>query len=223
VSLSSTDLVEVKSDKPPTPPRLPPRPPRPAAPRAGRPPAPAPALPSARRPDADDLDETLAALDAEPDALAAARACLDALAKVFPCRASLVHAFDEARGDFLVVHARGEGASSMVLERAANDDPLLRVAMPCADPFPWNDLRKAPVNRLARFSDLANVHRVLVCPVLRGARRLGVIELVDPAHGGLFRTADINAARQVADRYARYVAARGSVLDISAIARRAFG
>jgi GAF domain-containing protein len=142
---------------------------------------------------------------------------------VVPCRASLVHAFDETRGDFLVVHARGEGASSMVLERAASDDPLLRVAMPCADPFPWNDLRKAPVNRLARFSDLTNVHRILVCPVLRGARQLGVIELVDPAHAGLFRTADINAARQVADRYARYVAARGSVLDIAAIARRAFG
>jgi GAF domain-containing protein len=176
-----------------------------------------------RRANADDLEGKLAALDGAPDALAAARACLDALAKVVPCRASLVHAFDEARGDFLVVHAHGEGAASRVLERASCDDPLLRVAMPCADPFPWNDLRKAPVDRLARFADLANVHRILVCPVLRGARRLGVFELVDPTHGGLFRTAEMNAARMVADRYARYLAARGVVLDIAAIARSAFG
>jgi hypothetical protein len=232
VSLPTMDLVEVvevtpsrpKSEPPPLPPR------RSAPPRAATLPPVAPRyserVPMRRRSVAEDLLETLfeglGDLDAEPDALAAARACLRALACVVPSRAATVHAFDVTRGDFIVVDAQGEAAEAMVLQRSSKNDPLLRVAIPTGEPFPWNDLRKAPVARLARFSGLPHVTRVLVCPVLAGARWLGAIELVDPTHDAAFRSEDVIAARYVAQRYATYVSSHGLVLDVAAIARHAF-
>jgi hypothetical protein len=209
--------------------------PRAAAPRAAASHAVAPPpvsaryserVPILRRSSSDDLLETLFEalrdLDSEPDALSAARACLLALESVVPSRAATVHAFDVTRGDFIVVDAQGEAAETMVLQRSSKDDPLLRVAIPNGEPFPWNDLRKAPVARLARFSGLPHVARVLVCPVLAGARWLGAIELIDPTHDRAFRSEDVIAARYVAQRYAEYVSSHGMVLDVAAIARHAF-
>ena len=89
----------------------------------------------------------LAVVGREEQPLASAAGALE---RVAPSRASMVHAFDVMRGDFLVVDARGEAAEAMVLQRSAKADPLLRVAVPKGEPFPWNDLRRAPVTRLAR-------------------------------------------------------------------------
>lgn len=241
VSLPTMELVEVVDELPARPKSEPP----PLPPRRSAPPRPAPAavvarvapvapvahryserVPIRRRSVAEDLLETLfeglGDLDAEPDALAAARACLRALATVVPSRAATVHAFDVTRGDFIVVDALGEAAETMVLQRSSKNDPLLRVAIPTGEPFPWNDLRKAPVASLARFSGLPHVARVLVCPVALGARWLGAIELVDPTHDAAFRSEDVIAARYVAQRYATYVNANGLVLDVAAIARHAY-
>ena len=165
------------------------------------------------------LCEALASLDAEPDALSAARLCLDVLARAVPCRALLAHAFDVARGDFLVVHARGEHADAMVLERHPLGDPLLWVAMPTGEPFAWPDLRRAPVNKLARFKELPHVKTIMACPVVSGPRWLGAIELVDPLDGTLFRTEHALGARYVANRYARFLTAHGLIVDVGAVAR----
>lgn len=164
------------------------------------------------------LCERLSRLEAELDALSAVRLCLDVLARVIPCRAMLAHSFDAARREFVVVHARGESAESMVLERHPCDDPLLRVAMPAGRPFVWTDLRRAPVNKLARYTELPSVKTVMVCPVATGARWLGAIELVDPLNCRPFQTQDVLDAKYVADRYARFAIARGIVVDVAAIA-----
>ena len=191
VSLSSADLVEeVPRAKPPSiPPPLPPK-------------------------------RTLGSVArlSERDALAAARACLEELAQLVPCRVALVHWLDVVRRDFVVAHARGEGAEAMVLERSSYDDPLLRIAMQKSEPFAWGDLRKAPVARLARFSELGPVRTVLVCPIVSGPRQLGAIELVDP-FDVRFRTNDIVSARRVTDGYAMFLATNGLVVDIANIAR----
>ena len=154
----------------------------------------------------------------ERDALTAARACLEELAQLVPCRVALVHWLDVVRRDFVVAHARGEGAEAMVLERSSYDDPLLRIAMQKREPFAWGDLRKAPVSRLARFSELGAVRTVLVCPIVSGPRQLGAIELVDP-FDVRFRTNDIVCARRVTDGYASFLATNGLVVDIANIAR----
>ncbi len=219
VSLPTMDLVEVVEVKRPksVPPPLPAK--RDVARRSER-------VPILHRSSADDILEalfdSLRDLDAEKDALTAARVCLRALESEMPSRASMLHAFDVTRRDFLVVDARGEAAEAMVLQRSSKDDPLLRVAVPNGEPFPWNDLRKAPVTHLARFAGLPHVARVLVCPILAGARWLGAIEIVDPAHDGAFRSADVIAARYVAQRYAQYLTSHGMVLEVTAIAHHAF-
>src|SRR4051812_13837530 len=127
--------------------------------------------------------DALADLDHQPDALSAARLCLEVIFAAVPCRALLTHAFDAARGDFVVVHARGESARSMLLARQASSDPLLRIAMPSGEPFAWTDLRKAPVNRLGRFKELRGTRTILDVPIVSGATWLGAFELVDPFYG----------------------------------------
>lgn len=211
VNLPSADLVELPRAKPPSvPPPLPKRRP------SGRVTVP-------RRAVGDDLAQALfdasRALDLESDALSAARFCLDALHRIIPCRVSVVHWFDISKRDFVVVHARGEESEAMVLERSSHDDPLLRIAMQKVEPFAWEDLRRAPVTRLTRFSELGNVATALVCPLVAAPRWLGAIELVDPVDRAPFRTEDIKNARYVADRYTRFLKSHSQVVDVSRIAR----
>ena len=107
----------------------------------------------------------------------------------------------------------------MVLERSSADDPLLRVAMSRREPFAWDDLRKAPVNRLARFADVGPVTRALVCPITYGPRWLGTLELVDPFDNAPFSSEDIQGARYVAERYATFVVSHGIITDVGAVAQ----
>jgi GAF domain-containing protein len=169
------------------------------------------------------LFERLQNLEHAVDALAGARFCLEAVAFVLPCRASLVHLFDLTRKEFLVVDARGTQASTMKLARHGIGDPLLRMAMPTGRPFAWHDLRYAPVNRLARFKAIDSVRTILACPVTSGQGWLGAIELVDPLGGGAFKTEHENAMRYVCDRYAKFLGSRGVITDVATVARFAFG
>lgn len=171
--------------------------PRPSPPASGL-------RPAARRMPPPLPAKRIAADASERDALTAARVCLDEIAKLVPCRVSLIHWLDIVRRDFVVAYACGDAAEAMVLERSSYDDPLLRIAMQRAEPFAWGDLRKAPVARLARFSEVGVVTTVLVCPILAGPRQLGAIELVDPLDAPRFRTNDIaNIARFAARSMAR--------------------
>src|SRR5262249_35636052 len=130
--------------------------------------------------------ERMHAMNYLEDALDAARYVLAVLADAIPCRTSLVHFFDMARHEFIVVDARGEGAHDMRPLRHGVKDPLLRVAMPLGTPFFWNDLSNAPARSVARLASLGKVDRVLVCPVTAGVRWLGAIELIDPKSGRRF-------------------------------------
>ena len=103
--------------------------------------------------------KSIAADVSERDALTAARVCLDEIAKLVPCRVSLIHWLDIVRRDFVVAYARGDAAEAMVLERSSYDDPLLRIAMQRAEPFAWGDLRKAFLATHGLVVDIANIAR----------------------------------------------------------------
>jgi hypothetical protein len=169
------------------------------------------------------LFERLHDLEFCADALDGARFCLEAVAAVIPCRASLAHLFDVVRKEFIVVDAHGIHADTMKLARQGASDPLLRMAMPTGRPFPWHDLRFAPVGKLTRFKEIDDVKSVLVCPVTSGARWYGAIELVDPIGAACFKTEHENAMRYVCDRYAAFLRKNGVITDVATIARFAFG
>ena len=183
-------------------------------------------VPVAQRLSGDDVIEALFEafrdLAFEPDALSAARFCLEALDGVIPCRASIAHVFDMSRRDFLVVQARGEAAEAMVLGRHSASDPLLSAAMPTGEPLVWSNPRGVQAAGLDRFAELDGVKTVLACPVVSGPRWLGAIELVDPIHGARFRKEDILGARYASSRYADFLASHGVVVDVATVARFAF-
>jgi hypothetical protein len=212
VCLPTSELHELPATPPSVPPPLPARPKEPIS---GRMPVARPA----RQHVSEALSLALRDLDAQHDSLFAARLCIEALAAVTPCRVLAAHAFDTRRREFVVVHAKGDRADTMVLTRHPSSDPLLRIAMPKGEPFAWPDLRKAPMHSIARYAELRGVKTVLVAPVLAGTRWLGSFELIDPFYGAPFRTEDALSARYVAHRYAQFVSSRGLTLDTGAIAR----
>jgi len=213
VCLPTSELHELPAAPPSVSPSVPP--PLPRRPASGRM---AVARPARERV-SDALCDALRDLDAQHDSVFAARLCLDALAAATPCRLLVAHAFDMKRREFVVVHAKGDRADSVVLTRHPSTDPLLRVAMPTGEPFAWPDLRKAPMHTITRYAEIRGVATVLVAPVLAGPRWLGAFELVDPFYGAAFRSEDALGARYVAHRYAQFVTARGLTLDIGTIAR----
>jgi len=135
--------------------------------------------------------------------------------------ADLEHAGHGARVDEELVQARGEAAESMLLLRQDEKDPLFRVALPTGRPFAWNNLKNSPIGRLARFSSLSYVDRVLVAPVMNGKSCVGVIELADPKSGP-FWTEDEHAVRYVADRFGAFLATHSAIVDLAIVARFAF-
>jgi transcriptional regulator with GAF, ATPase, and Fis domain len=211
VSLADTDFALVEETPAPAPPR----------------PASAPPISQtfAKRPVGDELVsalfDTMHELEFAPDSLDGARFCLAAIESVVPCRASMIHLYDPRRRDFLVVDARGEAAESMLLLRQDEKDPLFRVALPTGRPFAWNNLKNSPIGRLARFSSLSYVDRVLVAPVMNGKSCVGVIELADPKSGP-FWTEDEHAVRYVADRFGAFLATHSAIVDLAIVARFAF-
>ena len=212
VCLPTSELHELPATPPSVPPPLPTRRKEPISGRM-------PVAQAARHRVSEALAAALRDLDVQHDSLFAARVCIEALAAVTPCRVLAAHAYDTRRREFVVVHAKGDRADSMVLTRHPATDPLLRVAMAKGEPFAWPDLRRARMDTLARYAEIRGVTTVLAAPVLAGTRWIGSFELIDPFYGAPFRTEDALSARYVAHRYAQFVTSRGLTLDTGAIAR----
>ena len=222
MSLPSADLVDEDAPSP-CPPPLPSTLPAPSSAPAS---APLSLPPATRRMGGEELVATVFekvhAMYFLGDALEATRFALTVLADAVPCRASLVHFFDVTRKEFVVVDAHGEGACDMVLTRHGVKDPLLGVAMPLGAPFFWNDLSNAPVRSIARFANMGEIARALVCPIVLGGRWMAAIELVDPLDGAPFDSDEEHAAAYVARHLADFLQAQGVIVDTAVIARFAF-
>jgi hypothetical protein len=166
--------------------------------------------------------ERLGALPSMADALVAGRFCLDLLERVVPCRALLLHVFDAARSDFLVVDAAGAGSEGALLLRVSPRDPLLSVSIDRTHAFSWNDLSCAPVLSVERLARIGGARRILHAPVKVGQRSFGLIELIDPLDGAAFDRRREGAVFSVASRYAEFVAEHGVVTDLSLVAPHAY-
>src|SRR5262249_28624573 len=127
--------------------------------------------------------------------------------------------FDASCREFIVAVARGEHHEDMLLKRHKMSDPLLRVAKAHGGPFHWNDLSRAPLRSIGRYVALGSVSRVLVCPVIVGARWLGAIELVDPLDGAPFDAVAETAVAYVARHLEEFLTSHSVIVEVAAIVR----
>ena len=243
VSLRSIDLEVDEPATPSVPPPLPTRaramiPRSPAAVRRESAPPPSqkrqrsvpsslPAQPSGTRVVGEELLTTLFdrvhALSFVADTLEAADQCLTILTELVPCRSGIVHFFDLAKNDFMIVATSGDGGEDLVLQRHTSEDPVLRAAFSRGRVIACNDLGGSAGAPGGRFAALGGVHRVLLAPIVVGDRYLGAIELIDPSDGQPFDENDENAVGYVAERMASFILAHGVIVDVGIVARFAYG
>jgi hypothetical protein len=165
-----------------------------------------------------------------PDSLTAGRLCIEVIEELVPCRAILLHLFDETRGGFLVADVTGAGeCEDALLSRSGPSDPLLSIAMPLlaiampgASAFSCNDLSDLPVHTVERLTRLGGARRIMVAPVMANGRCYGAIELIDPLGDADFERRHEGAVAYVAARYAEFLLTHEAILDIERVARHAF-
>jgi len=172
-----------------------------------------PAAPRRRGPGDDligDLFERMHELAFMVDLISGADFLVQVLAELIPCEGIVVHAFDLARHEFVVVRARGPRAREALLFRTPDDDPLVHEIMRKRS-IASNGA--APV-RSGAFEKLGVETRFALCGAARqGGRYLGLVELANPMGDTPFHEGEVNAFEYVCEQFAEFVAQRPVVLE----------
>jgi len=157
-----------------------------------------------------DLFERMHELAFMVDLMSGADFLVRVLAELIPCEGIVVHAFDLARHEFVVVRARGPHVREALLFRTPDDDPLVHEIMKKRS-IASNG--SAPV-RSGAFEKLGVETRFALCGAARqGGRYLGLVELANPLGDTPFHEGEVNAFEYVCEQFAEFVAQRPVVLD----------
>lgn len=135
-------------------------------------------------------------------AIEAASVCLAACARAIPSRAALVHLYDAASRDLVLVYGRGVGAASLLRTRSPLDDEAIGEAIVKRVPCVTNYAATSQQLPHARHAYFGSVWSVIVAPVVENDRLFGAIELVDPLDGSCFDAAAVAAVRYASARLA---------------------
>lgn len=126
---------------------------------------------------------------------------------------TLVHLYDINSGHFLVVSAEGSRAVALADYPTPEDDAFITEVMKNEDstlvPSPEAD----PRFRRGRWALAEPKRSVLCAPVASEGRKLGLIEMADPAGGGEFTEDDRNAVMYAASAFGQFLRRRGLVLS----------
>jgi len=155
------------------------------------------------------------------DAVEGGLFCLDLALDKLPSLAGLVELYDINRREFLVTSTRGEIASSLLLCRYPEADPLLSLAMRRRRAVVIADATDSEAATMERYVVLGGARSLIVAPVMLAGRFLGAIELVNPLDGHPFTESDGNAITYMAEQFAEFVAKSGVVTDPERIATAA--
>lgn len=166
-----------------------------------------------------DLFEAMHDLHFLRDALEGAEFCLTLTGSKLPYRAGFVHFYDVNRREFVLARAQGKDASSLILDRHPENDPLLSAAAKKRRSVVVMDAAASEYASLRRFSTLTKPKSLLATPILQGQRILGIFELVNPLDGEPFTDGDGDALDYIAEQYAEYLSSRGIILDPALIGR----
>jgi hypothetical protein len=157
-----------------------------------------------------DLFERMHELSFMIDLVSGADFVVHVLSELIPCEGIVVHAFDLAKQEFVVVRARGPKGRDALLFRTPDDDPIIHAIM---------KKRSVASNgsasvRSGAFALLGVEPRFALCGAARqGGRYLGLLELANPLGDTPFHEGEVNAFEYVCEQFAEFVAQRPVVLD----------
>jgi GAF domain-containing protein len=164
-----------------------------------------------------DLIEAFADLAFLRDSLEGAEFVLALAIEKVPSELGLVLFFDAAHREYVVVCQRG-GRASLLCRRVPESSPLICPGIASGQTTIAVD--PAAMAQDERWDVLgANPTSILVAPVQAGGQPLGVLEVLNPIGGGTYREADCKTVTVIAERFARFVASRGVIVDARSICR----
>jgi hypothetical protein len=157
-----------------------------------------------------DLFERMHELSFMVDLVSGADFVVRVLSEMIPCEGTVVHAFDLANHEFVVIRARGPKQREALLHRTPDDDPLIHAIMRARS----LSTNGSSPTRSGAFEKLGVEPRAVLAGAARqGGRYLGLIELANPQGGTPFHEGEVNALEYVCEQFAEFVSQRPVVLD----------
>lgn len=154
-----------------------------------------------------------------PDIAAGADYLITILEEHIPCDGVLIHVFDIAASEFVVVRALGPNAAEVALICTSSTDSHLAEASRRATTLELTaaEAMSSPVLWEALGLDIASA---LCSPAHQNQRYLGAIELGREAASGPFSDAEIHALEYVCEQFADFIANRPLELDAESLRPR---
>ncbi len=140
--------------------------------------------------------------------------------EMIPSRFGLLHLYDIDRREYVIACVAGNGAETLLNRRMAESEPLFVNAMRKHRALVFADARSEESTASAeRFVILGGALSVIVSPIMKGGRFLGILELMNPLDGIPFTEDEGNAIDYLSEQFGEFVATRGTQLDPDRIAR----
>jgi hypothetical protein len=168
-----------------------------------------------------ELFEFMHELHFQRDVATGADFVLSVLNEVLPCDGVLIHVFDINTGHFVVVRAKGPNASSVLLQRMPDQDPLVQLVMRSPRSVAINDAANDPRFNGPRWQAVGVSPRYALCGAVQlGGRYLGLIELVNPPGDTPFHTSELNALDYICEQFADFLSKKPLVLAADVVLAR---
>jgi hypothetical protein len=157
-----------------------------------------------------ELFERMHELSFHVDLVSGADFVVRVLSEMIPCEGTVVHAFDLAKHEFVVIRAQGPRQRDALLHRTPDVDPVVHAIMRARSLM----TNGSSPTRSGAFEKLGVEPRAVLAGAARqGGRYLGIIELANPHGGTPFHDGEVNALEYVCEQFAEFVSQRPVVLD----------
>ena len=168
-----------------------------------------------------ELFEFMHELHFQRDVATGADFVLSVLNEVLPCDGVLIHVFDINTGHFVVVRAKGPNASTVLLQRMPDQDPLVQWVMRSPRSVSINDAGSDPRFNGPRWQAVGVAPKFALCGAVQlGGRYLGLIELVNPQGDTPFHTSELNALDYICEQFADFLSKKPLVLAADVVLAR---
>jgi len=159
------------------------------------------------------LFEALHTLEFLNDAPSGAEFVMRLVMETLEVEIGIVHLYDINARSFVVASAGGPKADALIELRSPETEPLLEEVMARDKPLLLAEAQGHPLTASGRWALIDCARAILCAPVQQDGRFLGAIEVANPIDGSPFTDDDVNAISYVAERFTRFLEARGILLS----------